>query len=111
MEEKENQVKKSNRGRKKKNVEVITETADIYKKEILNEVKKIISNQLGIAEDKIKIENNLAIDLVADSLDVVEMLMAIEEKFNITVPDDICADIQTVKDVVDFIYNLTDNKK
>ncbi len=66
-------------------------------------VRDIICNQLGKSEDKVTLESSIVEDLGADSLDVVEMLMAMEEEFNMTLPDEACADLKTVNDIVTFI--------
>lgn len=66
-------------------------------------IKEIIANQLGIDIDKI--DDNAAIidDLGADSLDVVEMLLSIEETLGIAVPDEDAANLKTVQDIVEYI--------
>ena len=66
-------------------------------------VKEIIAEQLGIEPRQIKLESKFVEDLGADSLDVVELIMAFEEAFNIEIPDEDAEKIQTVKDVVDYI--------
>ena len=70
---------------------------------IEEKVKEIIAEQLGIEPDQIKLESRFVEDLGADSLDVVELIMAFEEAFNIEIPDEDAEKIQTVKDVVDYI--------
>lgn len=69
----------------------------------LDKVKKLISNQLNVAESKITLESKLVEDLGADSLDTVEMLMAFEEEFGISIPDEEAMQMRTVKDIVDLI--------
>lgn len=71
-------------------------------------VREIICNQLGKPEDKVTLETDLVEDLGADSLDEVEMLMALEEEFNMSIPDEACVNLKTVNDIVTFIEN---NKK
>lgn len=66
-------------------------------------VRDIICNQLGKSEDKITLESAIVEDLGADSLDVVEMLMALEDEFEMTLPDEACANLKTVNDIVTFI--------
>lgn len=68
-----------------------------------NKVKKIIVDQLGVAEEEVKSESTFIDDLGADSLDMVEMVMALEEEFNIEIPDEDAEKIKTVKDAVDYI--------
>ncbi len=68
-----------------------------------NKVKKIIVDQLGVTEEEVKSESTFIDDLGADSLDMVEMVMALEEEFNIEIPDEDAEKIKTVKDAVDYI--------
>jgi acyl carrier protein len=68
-------------------------------------VKSIIAEQLGVAEGEIKIESSFVEDLGADSLDIVELVMAMEEEFDVEIPDDQAENIKTVKDAVDYINN------
>lgn len=70
---------------------------------LFEKVKSIISEQLGVEEDKIALESHFADDLEADSLDTVELVMAFEEEFDITIPDDIAEKITTVQSAIDFI--------
>ena len=71
--------------------------------EIQNRVKKIIVDQLGVDEDKVKMDSSFVDDLGADSLDVVELVMALEEEFNIEIPDADAEKTKTVNDVVKYI--------
>ncbi|KJP86530.1 acyl carrier protein [Plasmodium fragile] len=73
-----------------------------------DDVKKVISKQLSVEEEKIQMESNFTKDLGADSLDLVELIMALEEKFNITISDQDALKISTVQDAIDFIEK---NKK
>lgn len=66
-------------------------------------IKEIIANQLGIDVDKIADDAAIIDDLGADSLDVVEMLLSIEETLGITVPDEDAANLKTVSDIVEYI--------
>jgi len=70
---------------------------------IFDDVKEVIVEQLNVNEDEVKLESNFVEDLGADSLDVVELVMALEEKFEIEIPDEAAEKIATVKDVVDYI--------
>jgi len=70
---------------------------------IFDEVKEVIVEQLNVNGDEVKLEANFVEDLGADSLDVVELVMALEEKFEIEIPDEAAEKIATVKDVVDYI--------
>ncbi|AZV45988.1 acyl carrier protein [Nautilia sp. PV-1] len=70
---------------------------------LFDEVKEVIVEQLNVAPEEVKPEAKFVEDLGADSLDVVEMIMALEEKFEIEIPDSEAEKIQTVQDVIDFI--------
>ncbi len=72
----------------------------------IDKVKKLISNQLNVAESKITEDSRLIEDLGADSLDTVELLMAFEEEFGISIPDEEAMNMKTIKDIV----NLIDSK-
>ena len=67
------------------------------------QVQGIIAEQLDIPVDKISLESNLLEDLEADSLDIIELVMAFEEEFGIEIPDDAAETIQTFGDAVKFI--------
>ena len=73
---------------------------------MLEEVVKALSEQLNIPQDKIKPENEIVKDLGADSLDVVELLMTLEDNTGKTIPEDKVSDIKTVSDVVDLLQSL-----
>lgn len=66
-------------------------------------VKKIVAEQLGVNESEIKIESSFVDDLGADSLDTVEMVMALEEEFECEIPDEEAEKITTVKQAIDYI--------
>lgn len=68
-----------------------------------NKVADMLSEQLGINKDKITLESDVIKDLGADSLDVVQMLMALEEDLGITVSEDDAANLRTVADIVKLI--------
>ena len=71
--------------------------------EIFEKVKEIIVEQLGVAETAVTMEASFIDDLGADSLDIVELVMAIEEEFDIEIPDADAEKVVTVGDVVDYI--------
>ncbi len=73
--------------------------------QIFETVQKILVDQLGVEEDLITMESNFIDDLNADSLDIVELVMAMEQEFNISIPDEEAERIKTVGDAVDFIKN------
>ncbi len=66
-------------------------------------VTEIIVQQLDVDEDKVSDEASFVDDLGADSLDVVELVMAFEEEFGVTIPEETAEKIQTVKDAVEFL--------
>lgn len=71
--------------------------------DIADRVKKIVVEHLGVEADKVTEEASFIDDLGADSLDIVELVMAFEEEFNVEIPDDAAEKISTVKDAIDFI--------
>ena len=75
---------------------------------ILQRVRELISEQMSIDIDSIKADRNILTDLNADSLDIVEMLMLVEEEWGIIVDDDDMRGFSTVQSVVDYIEK---NKK
>ena len=70
-------------------------------------VKKIVAEQLGVAEGEIKNESSFVDDLGADSLDTVELVMALEEEFETEIPDEEAEKITTVQQAVDYIGSHT----
>ncbi len=72
-------------------------------KEITEKVKQIISEQLGVDEAEVTPTASFVDDLGADSLDTVELVMALEENFDIEIPDDAAEKIRTVQDAIDYI--------
>ena len=71
--------------------------------EVFEKVKGIIVEQLGVTEDTVTMEASFIDDLGADSLDIVELVMALEEEFDIEIPDTDAEKVVTVGDVVDYI--------
>ena len=70
---------------------------------IEDRVKKIVVEQLGANEDQVNADSSFVDDLGADSLDTVELVMALEEEFDMEIPDDQAENIGTVKDAVNYI--------
>ena len=68
-------------------------------------VKKIIVEQLGVKEEDVKPEASFVEDLGADSLDTVELVMALEEEFDIEIPDEESENITTVQSAIDYVQN------
>jgi acyl carrier protein len=73
--------------------------------EIFDRVKKIVTEQLEVDPNDVTPQSNFANDLNADSLDTVELVMALEEEFDIEIPDEAAEQIATVQAAVDYISN------
>ncbi len=73
---------------------------------VLERLKTMISDQFGIDEDDIDMDTSFKDDLNADSLDLVELIMAIEDEFDLQVADEEVENIQTVGDAVNYISKL-----
>ncbi|MFH1002469.1 MAG: acyl carrier protein [bacterium] len=71
--------------------------------EAIDKIKKIIVDQLGVDESKITEDSSFVDDLGADSLDIVELIMAFEEEFDMEIPDEDAEKIKTVGDVVKYL--------
>jgi acyl carrier protein len=71
--------------------------------ETAERVKKIVVEHLGVEQEKVTEEASFIDDLGADSLDIVELVMAFEEEFGVEIPDDAAEKITTVKDAIDYI--------
>lgn len=84
-----------------KGVELMSQDA------VFEKVQKIVAEQLGVDEAEVKPEASFANDLGADSLDTVELVMALEEEFDIEIPDEAAEGIGTVQAAVDFIKEKT----
>lgn len=72
---------------------------------VLDKVKKIIAEQLGVDEEDITPDASFTDDLGADSLDLVELVMAFEDGFDIEIPDEDAENIKTVADAVNYIQS------
>lgn len=66
-------------------------------------VREVLADQLGLEENEIKPESRLKDDLGADSLDMVELIMAMEEEFDVEIPDEEAQSIRTVEDAVNYV--------
>jgi acyl carrier protein len=71
-------------------------------------VKKIVAEQLGVKEEEVQTSNSFVEDLGADSLDTVELVMALEEEFETEIPDEEAEKITTVQLAIDYINNNLD---
>lgn len=74
------------------------------KEEVINKVKDLIADSLGVSNEEIEPAASFIEDLGADSLDIVELVMAIEKEFNIEIPDEDAEKISTVQDAIDYIH-------
>jgi acyl carrier protein len=72
---------------------------------LFEEVREVVVEQLNVSEDVVKEESKFVEDLGADSLDVVELVMALEEKFDLEIPDEDAEKIATVSDAIAFIQS------
>ncbi len=72
---------------------------------VFEKVKNILAEQLEVSEDKITMDSMIADDLGADSLDVVDLLMSLEDEFEIEIPDEEIENIKTVGNLVNYIEN------
>ncbi len=73
------------------------------KEAVFDKVKEIIVEQLGVEEEQVTAEASFIEDLGADSLDIVELIMALEEEFNLEIPDEDAEKISTVADAIAYI--------
>jgi acyl carrier protein len=80
-------------------------------KRIVEKVKQIIREQLGVEEDEITPAASFVDDLGADSLDTVELVMAFEEAFDIEIPDNAAEKMRTVQDLIDYIEKHSKKKE
>jgi len=78
---------------------------------VADRVKKIIVDQLGVEEELVTAEASFVDDLGADSLDTVELVMALEEEFGVEIPDEDAEKITRVKEAVDYIEKHADKAK
>ena len=73
--------------------------------EVFEKVKKILSEQFDVSVDEITMQTDIAQDLGADSLDVIDILMSVEDEFKIEVPDEDAENVKTVEQMVNYIVN------
>nr|QCI04689.1 Acyl carrier protein [Apoglossum ruscifolium] len=84
-------------------------SSNAAEEKIFEKVRNIIVQQLGVDKQKVTLEANFADDLGADSLDTVELVIAIEEEFNIEIPDEDAEKIANLTQAVEFIDNAVNN--
>ena len=76
------------------------------REELFDSIKTIIVDQLGVDESTITEDSSFIDDLNADSLDMVELVMAMEQEFDVEIPDDVAEKVSTVRDAIDYIKGL-----
>lgn len=72
---------------------------------LFNKVANLIAKVLNVGVEKITLETHMQNDLGADSLDAVDLMMSIEEEFNVVIPDELAQQLHTVQDIVSFLEN------
>lgn len=72
---------------------------------MLEKIKEIVADQLGIDEEDIKLESNFKEDLEADSLDLFELVMALEEEYGVEISSEDLEKIATVNDIIEYLKN------
>ena len=72
---------------------------------MLEQIKKIVAENLNVEEERVTLEASFKEDLKADSLDLFEMVMALEEEFDMEIPSEDLEQLETVQDVVNYIEN------
>lgn len=75
------------------------------KEDIVERVKRLIAENLGVSLDEVRADAAFIDDLGADSLDIVELVMAIEKEFDVEIPDEDAEEISTVQDAIDYIQD------
>ncbi len=73
---------------------------------MFEKVREMLAKQLNLSADKITLESDVVKDLGADSLDVVELLISLEDDYGVSIPEDDIVNVRTVKDIVEMIEKL-----
>jgi len=79
---------------------------EVKRRMVQEKVIAVIAKQLEISESEVKMDSLFIDDLGADSLDIVDLIMALEDEFDIEISDEDAEDIKTVKDIVDYINSI-----
>jgi acyl carrier protein len=90
---------------------VVSRRSETVAASVMERVKDIVADNLGVDREKISADTSFVNDLGADSLDTVELVMELEEEFDINIPDDAAEKIQTVGQAVEYIEAGIDGKK
>lgn len=69
-------------------------------------IRTILSEQLSVGEEEISLDSNIIDDLGADSLDLVDMAMTVEDEFGLELPEEMLEKVQTVEDIINYIDNM-----
>ncbi|MCL1904147.1 MAG: acyl carrier protein [Oscillospiraceae bacterium] len=77
---------------------------------VFEKIKAIIVEQLDVSEEKVTLASNIQDDLGADSLDIVDLVMSLEDEFGIEIPDDKVESVKTVEDIVKFVESKVDSE-
>ena len=72
---------------------------------MLEKMKEIIAEQLGVSESEVELETSFKDDLDADSLDLFELVMALEEEYDVDIPSEDLTNLNTVRDVINYLKN------
>lgn len=78
---------------------------ELNDEQLFEEISAIVEERLGVAASEITPEKNLINDLGADSLDSVELIMSIEQKFDISIPEEAAENIKTIGDIINYVKN------
>ncbi len=78
-------------------------------KMLFDKIREIIVEQLAVEPEEISLDTNLIKDLSADSLDAVEIIMAIEDEYNIEIPDEVAEEFKTVGDIVRYVEEVKED--
>ena len=73
---------------------------------IFDKVKAIIADQLGVDENTIEMESSIVEDLGADSIDAIDLILSIQEEFDVEIPDEAVEGIKTISDIVKYIEDI-----